>query len=1268
MFAAWGTWVARHRWPVLVIALAAVIGAGVWGMGVFGQLSEGGYNDPNSESSQAADVVRTALGARNADIVVIYTPTAGTIDNPALAQRVQQRLAALPHDAVTATDSYWVGDKPQYATADKSRAVAVLTLAGQNDSDKLTAFKKISGKLEVEGAADQVAGAAALGEASASLSTKDLGFAEAVSLPIVLILLLFIFGSLVAAALPVLVGGAAVLGSLGVLHAVALGHDVNSFAVNVASLLGLGMAIDYGLFIVGRFREEQGFGRTTAEAVSRAVATAGRTVVFSATLLMIALAGLLLFPQGFLKSLAYGGLAAVALAAFLSLTLLPAVLAVLGPRVDKLPVKLPVRRNARPAGTGWARFSDRVLNRPVLFALPILAGLLLLAAPIKGVQFGENDERVLPESQPARQAIETLKTDFPSLSSAGVQVVLRGTHGTAPDAAAGDSFATTVGRIAGVAAVTPAGTGGDVLVLTATLKDHDAFSTQARDAVDKIRALTPPPGTEVLVGGATARNVDSLDATAGRLPLMISLLVGATLLLMFLAFGSILLPIKAVVVSALSLSATFGILVWIFQDGHGAGLLQVTPAPLEVGIVVLMGAVVFGLSTDYEVFLLSRMVEARTRGASTAEAVTTGLARTGRVISAAAILLIVVTGAFALSSVSTMRFVGVGMIIALFLDATVVRMLLVPAILKLMGNAAWWAPGPLRRLQERAGLAEYAGEELFPTISVGRHAAPESAAARPSSSPGTPPRHATRPTAAAIASSAAVPALTSAGPGEVGTHWAAAAAAIGRSSPQTVTASVSATGQVSSARVNRHAIPAAAEERQSLRISTGEHAPLRSGTGERPLARSGVGEQSLARNRTGESPLTRSGTGENRPAHNDAGENPWIRNGTSENAATRNDTGDYPPTRSSTGDYPLARNDTDDNPPTQNGTGDYPLTRNDTGENPPARHDAGEDPWIRNGTGESSPSRDDTGDSPWIRNGTGENTPARNGTSEKPPTRDDTGESLPLRNATGENSQARNGIGENPLLRNGTGENPRVRVETGDSPVRFGAAGNPPVRIGAGKQAAWDSRSGQGPTVRVATGEQPPIRLGTGEQSPNSADTGQQPSSRADTGWQPSAPVGVGEQPGAPADGATLRAGSAGRQGFDGQQVPTTGTGLPARAPFGTGERPQVLSLQSSGSPTDDLPASRDDDEISAAPWATRAAEPTDAATPASPADDAASASAKPEMESLETVNLGPLVQPGAGEGHETEPGPETTAILDLGPTADLAAHFEPPEESRPER
>ncbi|MEV4348868.1 efflux RND transporter permease subunit [Actinoplanes sp. NPDC049596] len=716
MFAGFGSWVARFRWPVLAVALVAVVSAGVWGLGVFGQVSEGGYNDPNSESSRAAEAVTEAFGAQGGDLVVIYTPTKGKIDDAALGKRVRERLAALPKSAVTSSTSYWQTRSAQYAAKDKSSAVAVVNLAGADDGAKLDAYREIDDKFAVDGATVQVAGATVLADASTSRSSSDLAIAEAISLPITLILLLFIFGSLVAAALPVLVGGAAVLGSLGILHAIASHHEVNSFAVNVASLLGLGMAIDYGLFMVGRFREEQAAGRTPFEAVQRTVATAGRTVLFSASLLMIALAGLLLFPQGFLNSLAYGGLAAVGLAALLSLTLLPALLAVLGPRVDKIPVRLPFAAGSDSDKSVWARLAGGVLRRPVVVAVPILAGLLLLALPIGGVRFGEADERTLPPGDSARQAIETMQAGYPQFAGDGVQIVLRGRGDTS-------SFAVRLRQIPGISQLTPAQRAKDTTVFTATLKSADPFSTEARDVVDSIRALPVPGGVDLLVGGTTARNIDSLQATAAKLPLMIGLLVGATLILMFLAFGSILLPIKAVLMSALSLSATFGILVWIFQDGHGASLLNVTPAPLEAGIVVLMAAVVFGLSTDYEVFLLSRMVEARAHGATTKEAVTVGLSRTGRVISAAALLLIVVTGAFALSSVTTMRFVGVGMIIALLLDATVVRMLLVPAVMGLLGDAAWWAPGPLRRLQQRAGLSEHAGEQKAKALSSGRHAA-----------------------------------------------------------------------------------------------------------------------------------------------------------------------------------------------------------------------------------------------------------------------------------------------------------------------------------------------------------------------------------------------------------------------------------------------------------------------------------------------------------------------------------------------------------------
>ncbi|MEU4162059.1 MMPL family transporter [Actinoplanes sp. NPDC026670] len=699
---------------MLIVALVAVIGSGVWGLGVFGQLTEGGYNDPRSESARAAEMAVTATGGQGGDVIAIYTPDqGGSIDDAALTKRIKERLGALPESAVEAQSSYWDKKAPAYASKDKSSAVAVISLTGEDDAAKMDAYADIEAALTIPGAHVELAGGIPLAHASSQRSTDDLAFAEMVSLPIVLILLLLIFGSLVAASLPVLVGGAAVLGSLGVLHAIALTHEVNSFAVNVASLLGLGMAIDYGLFMVGRFREEQAV-HSTSEAVRRTVATAGRTVVFSATLLMTALAGLLLFPQGFLKSLAYGGLAAVFLAMLLSLTLLPALLAVLGPRVDLIPIRLPGRATA---GTGgWERLAGWVLRRPVLVAVPIFAALVVLALPIADARFGENDERQLPAGDPSRVAIETLKTDYPQFASDGVQVVVHAVNGKKPDVKA---FSAEAAKVAGVEKITTTGGNNkDTVLLTADLKSTDAFSDEARDAVDGLRALTPPAGSELLVGGVTARNVDSLQAIGAKLPLMIGLLTGATLVLMFLAFGSILLPIKAVVMSALSLTATFGSLVWIFQEGHGASWLDVTPTPLEAGIVVLMAAVVFGLSTDYEVFLLSRMVEARLRGSTTREAVTIGLSRTGRVISAAALLLIVVTGAFALSSVTTMRFIGVGMIIALVLDATVVRVLLVPAVLAVLGDASWWAPGPLRRLQEKAGLAEYAGEEE----ATGRHA------------------------------------------------------------------------------------------------------------------------------------------------------------------------------------------------------------------------------------------------------------------------------------------------------------------------------------------------------------------------------------------------------------------------------------------------------------------------------------------------------------------------------------------------------------------
>ncbi|WNV84066.1 MMPL family transporter [Umezawaea sp. Da 62-37] len=689
----------------MIATLVLTVMGGMWGLGVFDRLSEGGFGDPTSEAVRANKVIEDTFGRQGGDVVVMYTaPTGSTIDSPELKARIEKQLSGLPSDAVKTVASYWNIPQPNpFGSADKSKALVAITLQASDSNTQLKDYARFSDQLVVDGVETQLAGQIPVQKTISEMSGADLVRAEAVSMPIVLILLVIIFGGVVAASLPVLVGGLAIMGSLALLHAVSLGTEVNSFAINVATLLGLGMAIDYGLFIVGRFREELAAGRTTEQAVRRTVGSAGRTVVFSATLLVIALAGLLLFPQSFLKSLGYGGMSAVAVAAFVSLTLLPALLGILGHRVDKLAMPWRKRMAKSEGGAVWAKLGKKVMKRPALIAIPIVAVLLALGAPFLGVKFGEVTEKVLPAGNEARVAVETLNKDFPAIAKTGLDIVVKGN--TSQEAV--QRYAERVAAVPGIDTAALAQEPKDnVWLLSATL-EGDPLSDASKQAMLDVREVTPPLGAgETLVGGSTAVNVDSLDAISSRLPWMALLFIAATFILMFLAFGSVLLPIKAIVMSALSLSATFGVLTWIFYDGHLASLLGVTPSPLDSGIVVLMVAMILGLSTDYEVFLLSRMVEARNRGASNEEAVTIGLAKTGRVITAAAILLILVTGAFAFSQVAMMRFVGVGMILALALDATIVRMILVPAVLKLLGNAAWWAPGPLRRIQEKLAIHE----------------------------------------------------------------------------------------------------------------------------------------------------------------------------------------------------------------------------------------------------------------------------------------------------------------------------------------------------------------------------------------------------------------------------------------------------------------------------------------------------------------------------------------------------------------------------------
>ncbi|CRK60684.1 Transmembrane transport protein MmpL3 [Alloactinosynnema sp. L-07] len=693
MLAAWGAVVYRGRWVVLAVTLVATLGAGIWGLGVFAKLTQGGFDDPASESVQVKEIVTGQFGKRAPDVVVVYTAR-GSIDDPDFADRVGGSLRALPKDKVDSTVDYWSTKHPALANDYRHQVLGLITLAGADGDARRAAFEAIKDQLPVDGVPTMIGGPVPTELAMNERSASDLAVAEAVSLPVTLILLVLIFGNVVAAALPVLVGALSILGALGVLRAMTGLFEVNAFAVNVAVLLGLGMAIDYGLFIVGRFREEVTAGSPTRIAVPRTVATAGRTVAFSATLLVIALSGLLVFPMDYLRSMAYGGMAAVAIAAVVSLTLLPALLAIFGPRVE-----IPLRgRHRRRRALPLARIADAVMRRPLLVAVPIVAALVVLALPLGGLRFGGADEKQLPPGDPSRTTAEAIAATFPAAVGNQAKIVLRGA-----DTATQQRFVDDAHQVDGVLGVQLDGVrDGDVL-LTVPLAG-EANSERSASIIAGLRAV--PSSAEVLVGGYPAEVADTIESIVDRIPWMIAVLVLATLVLMFLAFGSVLLPVKAVLMSALSLSATFGVLVYVFQEGHGAELFGVTPQPVQAGLMVLIVALVFGLSTDYETFLLSRMIEARHEGASTAEAVRSGLLRTGRMITAAAVLLCVVTGAFGLSALASMRFLGVGMIIALVIDATVVRMLLVPAVMRLFGDAAWWAPAGLRRLQERAGLSE----------------------------------------------------------------------------------------------------------------------------------------------------------------------------------------------------------------------------------------------------------------------------------------------------------------------------------------------------------------------------------------------------------------------------------------------------------------------------------------------------------------------------------------------------------------------------------
>ncbi|WP_312979125.1 MMPL family transporter [Corynebacterium sp.] len=745
MFTTWGDIAFRFRRiiPAVIIVLIGVLYLGI-GTQLDDRMSQEGWDDPGSESTRAAQIEQETFGRdASGDVIVLVTGDDADTDltDPALQENVTSQLNAIAvghQDAVAGMTSYFDNGPQQMLAEDGSSAFAAISLHGTED-EVLKNFRDIEDDLNnisVDGATVEIGGATAVAGALDSGMGDDIQRAELIGLPVVALLLLVIFGSVVAACMPLIVGVLSILGSMGILSILAGITQVNTFSQSVVTLLGLGLAIDYGLFMVSRFREELAEGNDTRTAVRNTTASAGKTVVFSALMVAVALSSLLMFPQAFLKSVAYGAISAVGLAALISVAVLPSIFSMLGHRIDKWTIIHRGRTREATVQSWWGRIPAFAMKHAKLMTVGIVALLILLTLPLSGVKFGGINETYLPPDNTTRVAQSHFDENFPEFRTDPVKLVIEGDN-----SAVGEVFqkANAVEGLTGTFQVTRPTQDG-VTVLSAGIGDRDDNDRIVNELRDIGHGLTADG--EVLVAGTPAMEVESIEALFDKLPWMLVYIIAATFILLSLVFGSVILPAKAVIMNILGTGATLGILTALFVDGVGADLFNFSPGPLMSPVLVLIVAIIYGLSTDYEVFLVSRMVEARAHGASTPRAIRFGTATTGGIITAAALIMIVVAGAFAFSDIVMMKYIAFGMIAALVIDATVIRMLLVPAVMYLLREDCWWAPKWVTALSKRIGHNERlegfshdSGPPPAPApvepVTVG--AAPESAADVPSS-------------------------------------------------------------------------------------------------------------------------------------------------------------------------------------------------------------------------------------------------------------------------------------------------------------------------------------------------------------------------------------------------------------------------------------------------------------------------------------------------------------------------------------------------------
>jgi putative drug exporter of the RND superfamily len=707
------TFVVRHARLVLAAFLVVVAAVAVLGFGAFAKLQTGGFDDPAAESTAAAELLEQRFGGES-DLVFLVRADAGTVDEGPAAEAgaaLSDRLAADPD--LSHVTSYWTTGAPSMKSVDGTQALVVANIAQGDSASIADNYSGDAGAVEVIVGGPAVAGDDIDGQVGA-----DLALAESIAVPVILVLLVIAFGSVVAALLPLVVGAIAIMGTFGELSVLGSATDVSIYAINLTTALGLGLGIDYALLMVSRYREELAAGRAVPDAVVRTVETAGRTILFSGLAVAAALTALLVFPLYFLRSFAYAGIGVVAIAVAGAIVALPALLAVLGTRVNA--GSLPwLRRPRSAAAPFWGRLAARAMRRPLLAGGAVVALLVAAALPLLSVEFGTPDDRVLPTSAASRQVGDAIRDGFASNDTTAIDVVTTGPVDSAPLAEYASQISTLSavdrvdsssgtfvdGDLVDQSPVNAAFSGGGSERL-AVVTSADAKSQTAKDLVGDVRGAADPEGVTALVGGASAALVDSLAAIGDRLPLAIAMVALATFVVLFLFTGSIVQPLRALVCNALTIGATLGIMVLVFQEGFGSSLLGFTPQPLDMSMLVLLFCIAFGLSMDYEVFVISRIKERHDAGATVEEATIHGLAHTGRIVTTAAALIAVSFFAFLVSEISFLQLFGLGAGLAILIDATLVRGVLVPASMRLLGEWSWYAPSGLRRVHARIGLAE----------------------------------------------------------------------------------------------------------------------------------------------------------------------------------------------------------------------------------------------------------------------------------------------------------------------------------------------------------------------------------------------------------------------------------------------------------------------------------------------------------------------------------------------------------------------------------